>query len=78
MSASSAANSTPVGPPPQTTNDKSFFLSPGEVVGSEASSRLATDAVSEQDSSVAVRLEEARCELTHDSTTDSLGIRDGL
>ena len=47
-------------------------------MGSEASSRLATDAVSEQDSSVAVRLEEARCELTHDSTTDSLGIRDGL
>jgi hypothetical protein len=41
MSASSAANSTPVGPPPQTTKDNNRLRSSEEVVGRDASSRLA-------------------------------------
>jgi len=41
ISLNSAANSTPVGPPPQMTNDNNRFRSSGEVVGREASSKLA-------------------------------------
>jgi len=39
MSCSSAATSTPVGPPPQTTNDSSRLRSSGKVCGSAARSK---------------------------------------
>jgi hypothetical protein len=42
ISRNSAANSTPVGPPPQMTNESNRFRSSGVVVGREASSKLAT------------------------------------
>jgi hypothetical protein len=41
ISRNSAANSTPVGPPPQMTNDNRRFRSSGVVVGRDANSKLA-------------------------------------
>jgi hypothetical protein len=43
-----AAVSTPVGPPPQTTNVNSRFRSSGAVVGSEAASKLSKMGVNKQ------------------------------
>lgn len=71
MSASSAANSTPVGPPPQTTKDNNRLRSSEEVVGRDASSRLARKIL------MSIRhcgAEQVERRLTHDSPSDSLSV----
>jgi hypothetical protein len=77
ISLSSAANSTPVGPPPQMTNDSRRFRSSGKVVGKAASSRLAEVSKAASGADIANR----KCHgmiLTHDSASDSLGIGHSL
>lgn len=71
MSASSAANSTPVGPPPQTTKDNNRLRSSMEVVGRDASSRLAKRILISIRHFDAVQVERR---LTHDSPSDSLSV----
>ena len=66
-----AAVSMPVGPPPQTTNDSKRFRSSGVVVGRQAVSKL-----SEKPQINDGRTK--RKDLTEDSSSDSLRIRDGF